>query len=328
MSRALVLDALAQALSDPAIMAGAPTSSPLAEALKQVAPFLGSAACRRALFALAELPSLETEVLQHHFEALITEAQGQPLPLYESLALNGRLMGAAAQEVARIYRQYGLEPDGELPDAASVELAFLAFLVEAEAEAHLLGATAEAQRLRQEQHQFLNEHVLAWLPLVGRALSKTGEPHWVMLGHLLEDFLREEQVRVLVDDRGEKVARVPFIAEAEKCGLCGFCVQICPPAALWISENAEVTALLLTPERCLDCGKCLPVCPDHALQMVPRPANVAPTVILRESPRAHCPRCGAATVSQVELDFVLTSIEADAGMQYRLSLCGSCKGLV
>lgn len=74
----------------------------------------------------------------------------------------------------------------------------------------------EAQRLRQEQHQFLNEHVLAWLPLVGRALGKTGEPHWVLLGHLLEDFLREELVRVLIDDRGEKMARVPFIAEAEK----------------------------------------------------------------------------------------------------------------
>jgi len=69
-ARAIVLDALAQALSDPTILAGASASSPLADALSSAVHELGSAACRRALFAMAELPPADADDLKARFEAI------------------------------------------------------------------------------------------------------------------------------------------------------------------------------------------------------------------------------------------------------------------
>ncbi len=326
-ARAIVLDALAQALSDPAILAGAPASSPLADILSSAVSELGSAACRRALFALAELPPADADDLQRRFQAIVQAPDRRPVPLYESMALHGRLMSPAAYELVQLYRQYGLEPNGELPDSASVELAFLAMLVEAEADALLAEEKNEAQRWRKIQRQFLNEHIMTWLPLVGRALARSGDPHITVLGHLLTDFLQEEQLRVLMNQRRKSKGNIPFV-DGEACGLCGFCVQTCPTGALWVSENDTATYLVLKPESCIGCAKCLPVCPDDALRMVGRPQQLSPTIILHQSPRVHCPRCGAATVSRAELDAVFSRLEADAQLRYRLSLCESCKGRV
>ncbi|MCP4168196.1 MAG: 4Fe-4S dicluster domain-containing protein [Chloroflexi bacterium] len=206
-----------------------------------------------------------------------------------------------------------------------MELAFLAFLVAAEAEAYQVGDGRAARHLRREIHQFLNDHVLAWLPQVGRALVHSDDPHFAMCGHLLEDFLKEEQLRMLVIDRGRAQSNVPWIADSQQCGLCGFCVQICPTDALWISENEAMTYLLLKPENCVGCAKCLPVCPDDALRMIARTKDLTQTMIVRSSPRALCPRCGSSTVSQAEMTAVFASLEADVALKYRLSLCGSCK---
>ncbi|NOZ50176.1 MAG: 4Fe-4S dicluster domain-containing protein [Chloroflexi bacterium] len=324
MARSILIDTLAQALNDASILAGAPLQTPLADAVTEGAQHLGSAACRRALFALKELPSVAADELQRRFDQVISRPGRRPVPLYESLALNGRLLSPTTHDVARQYRQYGLEPDGDLADSAPVELAFLAFLVEAEAEALLMDQQRQARRWRKIQRQFLNEHVITWLPMVGRALAQSDDPHFVMLGHLLEGFLKEEQLRVLVNIKHRAQADVPSI-DAAACGLCGFCVQSCPTGALWVSENDSSTYLVLKPENCIGCAKCLPVCPDDALRMVSRPAGLAPTVILRESPRTHCPRCHTPTVSQAELNAVFARLEADDELCYRLSLCESCK---
>ncbi|RME45442.1 MAG: hypothetical protein D6791_10760, partial [Chloroflexi bacterium] len=157
MARALVLDALAQALADPAMLAGPAEHSELATVLREAAEKLGSAACRRALFALADLPAHDEDALRERFQRCIHPPDARPLPLYESLALSGHLVSPITEEVAHAYRRHGLEPDADLPDAASVELAFLAYLVEAEAEALLVGETGRARRLRQEQRRFCQE---------------------------------------------------------------------------------------------------------------------------------------------------------------------------
>jgi NAD-dependent dihydropyrimidine dehydrogenase PreA subunit/TorA maturation chaperone TorD len=325
MTRSILLDSLAQALTDPAIMAGDALASPLAKAVITAAETLGSAACRRALFALGELPAANGEELRRRFELAINPPDARPIPMYESLALNGHLISPTTEEVGDLYRRHGLEPDGDLPDSASMELAFLAFLVEAEADALILGQASQAGALRREARNFLNDHVLAWLPLVGRTLTRCGDPHLVLYGHLLEDFLKEEQLRSLIPKGGRTRSDVPSIIAGQECGLCGFCVQSCPVGALWISENEQTTFLLLKPEQCIGCAKCLPVCPDDALGMMTRPADLATTVAVRRSQRARCPRCAAPTVSQAELTAVFARLDADETLRYRLSLCESCK---
>ncbi len=326
MARAQILDALAQAFHDPAILAGVGAQSELEKVLRNALQTLGSAACRRALFTLADLPPAGAEALRQRFQRLVYRSDARPLPLSESLALNGRLVSPTTDAVLQTYSEFGVQPQDELPDAAPVELSFLAYLVEAEAEAWLMEQANEARRLRSVQRRFLNDHVLAWLPALGQALARSADPHLAMLGQLLRDFLKEEQLRVLVGDAQKTQGDIPLIPDAGQCGLCGFCVQTCPTSALWIAENDSESALLLKPEHCIGCAKCLSVCPDDALTMSARPDALPTIVVLRQSQRAHCPRCGTATVSQAELEAVFTRLEAGESLRYRLSLCESCKG--
>ena len=325
--RSQLYDILAQALTDPALLAGCPRESLLAEAVIAGAATLGSAACRRTLFALQELPSITGADLRQRF-SLATDRPGQrPLALYESLATTGHLVGPPGQEVEQLYRRWGLEPDGDLPDAASVELAFLAYLSEQEAEALAAGHAGQAQKLRAGQRTFLQEHAMRWLPQVGRALASSADPYLTPVGQLLEEFLKEEQLRLLTPRNGVSRTAIPFVDAEERCSLCGFCVQSCPTGALWVGETATETSLLLNPLRCIGCTRCLPVCPDGALLMMGRTETLASPFLLHRSQRAHCPRCDEATVSQAELTAVFARLDADTALRRRLSLCNRCKGL-
>lgn len=325
--RSQLYDMLAQTLSDPAVMAGYPRESLLAETVITGAAELGSAACRRALFALEELPPIAGEEIRKRFELATSRPGRRPLALYESLATTGRLLGPAVEQVEAIYRQWGLEPEDDLPDGASVELAFMAFLTAAEAEAISTGATGQVRELRNAQRTFLQEHILPWMPQLGRALAASEDPYIMPIGHLLEEFLREDQLRLLTPRQGRSRADIPFVVDGERCSLCGFCVQTCPTGALWVGENEAETSLLLNPDRCIGCAKCLPVCPDSALRMTSRNGVGQGPVALHRSERARCPHCGAATVSQAELNAVFARLEAGPDLRYRLSLCNRCKAL-
>ncbi len=329
--RSQLYDALAQTLADPTVLAGLPRESLLAEAVIAGAAELGSAACRRALFALDELPPIAGVDLRRRYEAVTTRPGHRPLALYESLATTGHLVSPVAQEVERLYRQWGLLPDEELPDSASVELAFLAFLAELEAEAHEAGKEGLVRQQRNVQRDFLQEHAMRWLPQLGRALAASQDPYFVPVGQLLEEFLCEEQLRLLTSHKGATKADIPFVVSGDRCSLCGFCVQTCPTGALWVGENDDESSLLLNPARCIGCAKCLPVCPDDALRMIARTdidrADLARSpILLHRSERAHCPRCGGATVSRAELNAVYARLEANSHLRYRLSLCNRCKG--
>lgn len=323
-SRADLYDTLAQVLDDPAMLAGLPGESLLAEAVIGGAAALGSATCRRILFALEELPPVAGQELRQRLERVTARPDHRPLAFYESLATTGQLVGPPGQEAAAIYRQWGLEADGDLPDAASVELAFLAFLAQEEARAEAEGAAGQVRALRNAQRGFLQGHAMHWLPQLGRALAASGDPYFALLGQLLEGFLKEEQLRLLTPRAGVSKADIPFVVSGNLCSLCGFCVQTCPTRALWIGETDAETSLLFNPARCIGCAKCLPVCPEDALHMARRDGAAGP-LALQRSQRAHCPRCGAPTVSQAELDAVFARLDADPHLRQRLSLCNRCK---
>lgn len=170
-ARALIYHALAEALAGPA----AGTQDLLLEAVTAGARALDSAACRQAALALAALLPLDLEALRAGYARLIAHPGRRPVALYESLHRGGGLMGQAVWEVERRYRALGLAAvKGELPDHASVELAFLGHLVAAEAEARAVNDGRLAARLRAEQRAFLRAHAAAWLPDVGVELAAAG----------------------------------------------------------------------------------------------------------------------------------------------------------
>ncbi len=93
-----------------------------------------------------------------------------PLPPYESLYRDesGRVFDDITVDVLREYRRYGLELtsslSGEPPDHISFELEFMSFLCNREAEAWDKNDEDEALSFVQAQKEFLEEHLLAWLP--------------------------------------------------------------------------------------------------------------------------------------------------------------------
>jgi len=327
-TRAAVYHALAEALAGPV----PEIQDLLLGAVRIGAQALDSEACRRAALALAELPLLGLETLRESYSRLTAGHGQRPPALYESLHRQGRLAGPVTWDVERHYRAFGLTPaEGELPDHASVELAFLAYLTDAEAEARAAGDGRRVARLRAEQRRFLREHAGAWLPEVGAELAAADEPFYAIVGRLLSEFLSEE----LSGGRraGQTGIRLPALRDVTACTLCGLCVGSCPLDALRVVESATETVLRLDPARCVGCDRCVGICPEGVLFLAQdgrvrtqtEAAKGADYRILRRSPRATCPNCGRPTVSQAELEAVFVRLEADSALQRRLSLCVACK---
>lgn len=329
--RAMVYHALAEALAGPA----PGIERMLLGAVRAGAQVLGSAACQRAVPALVECPMPGVESLRDSNTCLLAPvAQLQvianpgrrPVALYESLHRQGGLAGQVTWDVERHYRALGLAPiDGELPDHASLELAYLGHLASAEAEARAIGDGRLIARLRAEQHHFLRAHAGAWLPEVGVELAAAGEPFYAIVGRVLSGFLSEELIGRKLN--GQTGARLPNLKDPAVCTLCGLCVGSCPPNALRVIESATETALTLDPAQCTGCNRCVRTCPEGALLLSFGSANGTDYQVMRQSPRTRCPSCGRPTVSQAELDAVFARLRPDSVMRQRLCLCIECKSL-
>lgn len=254
----------------------------------------------QAITALAEVPAASRQKRQAAFEALAGGNGRPPLSLYESQHVNGRLLGPETLAVGALYRQVGLEIDGaELPDHAAIELEFLSFLAEQE-----MTDTANGRDWQTARRMFIKQHAGRWLPDIGRRLATASDPAWCVIGQLLTAVLSPPK-----NGRSPQTTGVglPQIAIGDACSLCGFCAQVCPTRALWIDEDAQMTQLRLMTGLCVRCRKCERVCDEEALKMTGR--SMPPTaIVLRQSPRAICPGCGTATVSQAELTAVATRL--------------------
>jgi ferredoxin len=327
----MVYRALAEALAGP--VPG--IESLLLDAVTAGARVLGSAACQRAVLALAECPLPSVEALRDGYTCLpapvaqlqaIANPGRQPVALYESLHRQGGLGGQVTWDVERHYRALGLAPvDGELPDHASLELAYLGHLATAEAEARAVCNDRLVARLRAEERTFLRIHAGTWLPDVGVAMAAAGEPFYAIVGRVLSGFLSEELVGRKLN--GQTGARHPTLKAPAVCTLCGLCVGSCVPNALRVIESATETALTLDPAQCTGCNRCVRICPEGALLLSLGAANRAGRQIMRQSARIGCPNCGRPTVSQAELDAVFARLQPDPTVQQRLRLCVECKSL-
>ncbi len=264
-----------------------------------------SESAQRAVAALADVRAESIVARCRRYTALFVGSGRPQVWVYESAFLNGRILGPETFAVERAYRAAGVEPIGaELPDHASLELAFLAQLSD-RGEDHAVQA-------------FNQQHAGRWLPELGRTLARSGDEVYGPIGLLLTAAFTLTPGPA---PRRSGGIRLPIIQSTAGCTLCGFCVQVCPTHALNIRETRTETTLRLNVAACVGCGKCERVCEAQVMTMN-HPAESLELAdgwrALRESPRVMCPSCGQPTVSRAEFDYVAAQIGQPAWLAYCL----------
>jgi ferredoxin/TorA maturation chaperone TorD len=314
--------------------------------VRDLRPF--SPTAQQAIEALVDIQPESELVRQERYEDLFM-GNGRPhLWLYESMVVNGRLLGPETQKLALLYQAAGLQiVSSELPDHASMELSFLGYVAEMQA-----NDPENRWRWQKLERDFIKKHAGRWLPDLGRALARSGDEVYAPIGKLLVGWLEE----ALRPPRKQKTAvRLPIIPVEQDCTLCGFCVQVCPTKALAVYETEQETSLLLSAAACIGCSKCEHICDPQAIDMATismslveqRPPSPQPSpsegegasslpfsggglgrgpgiTVLRRSPRAACLGCGRPLVSQAELDYVAIQLGHPAWLDY----CMECRAQV
>lgn len=118
-----------------------------------------------------------------------------PPPPYESIYKGERILyGPSTMKVIRIYEKTGYYPGPEHltpPDYISVELEFMAYLAQKEAEAWRKGDRDEAKRLLKIQEEFLSKHLLTWVPKFCKTVEEWSKtPFYRAVARLTERYLK------------------------------------------------------------------------------------------------------------------------------------------
>jgi len=135
-----------------------------------------------ALRAAAE--EADPEALREEYERLLVGPGRVPCAPYESLwradtprREQGRLMGGAAEDAARIYREIGLRVRAdahELPDHVAIEWEALAYALE--------------QGFLEEADELARAHLAAWMgPFCAAVTAATSELFYAALAELTSD---------------------------------------------------------------------------------------------------------------------------------------------
>jgi len=282
-----------------------------------------SDAAREAVEALAEIGAESLAMRRARYADLFVGTGRPKFWLYESMHRSGRLFGPETIAVERVYRSTGAEiVSAEMPDHASVELAFLAHLAERQCL-----EPEQANLWKKFERQFIAQHAGRWLPDLGRVLACSGDEVYAPVGRLITNWLAEDGKPASQSREIRSV--LPTVQQPDNCTLCGFCVRVCPTRALIIRETTGETSLLLSPPACVGCGKCERICEFKALQMsaldeqneILADHSLDDLHVLRHSTRVSCSRCGQPTVSQAEFEFVAAKI----GTQDWLRYCLACR---
>jgi TorA maturation chaperone TorD len=107
----------------------------------------------------------------------IAKRHNLPAP-FESVALESRLMGDATVAVEAAYREAGFDapvPEAGPPDHLGAELRFLSLASYREMEAWQAGDRAAAAGWVERERDFLDEHLLAWVPRHCERLAQAAE---------------------------------------------------------------------------------------------------------------------------------------------------------
>ena len=120
-----------------------------------------------------ETAALELEKEYARLFRGLREGYGPPPP-YESVYRENRLVGATTAAVMHHYRRAGF---GEIDETAGpqdhlgAELKFMSLLCYREHEAWTSGDTHQARKSIERQQEFLEHHLMAWLPEYGELIA-------------------------------------------------------------------------------------------------------------------------------------------------------------
>lgn len=163
----------------------------LATLLKGIAP----PAAEQAAEAAGLLGETTVEALLVEHTRLFLGPFKLVAPPYGSVWLDDQktVMGDSTQKVATFYHTCGLQLADdfhELPDHFAVELEFLSYLAFKQREAATAGDSAEVERLKGLQHEFLDNFLLPWLTQFTDAVINDGEaPFYVAIARCTAAFV-------------------------------------------------------------------------------------------------------------------------------------------
>ena len=161
------------------------------------------------------------------------------------LGAGSELGGPVADGVRAFYRRAGYRADASLPagDHLAGELGLLAFLASAEADAWEDGETGHAERIRALQRDFLDLHLLRWLPPLVQAIRQQAEPFYRALAGLTQDLALDHRSR-LGDDLLAPAAPfylppLPDLLADKRTGLRDIATHLLTPAysGLYLSRD-------------------------------------------------------------------------------------------
>ncbi|MBI2288258.1 MAG: molecular chaperone TorD family protein [Chloroflexi bacterium] len=115
---------------------------------------------------------------------------------YESMYIEGGMMGTSTLDVLRRYGEAGVaieEGFKDLPDHISAELEFMHYLCRRELDALQRGADDEARRFRDRQQSFLREHLNKWVPRFTSLIQQyAAMPYYLTIAEITREFIKGE----------------------------------------------------------------------------------------------------------------------------------------
>jgi len=140
------------------------------------------------------------------------------------LTEDGLLGGAVSDSVAHAYYEAGFRPDdSETVDHIGNELGLMAFLCDAEATAYEDDVVQAIYHATHLQRQFLDNHLLCWLPSLVIAIHQHGDERFSVIADLILDLAFKHR-QALEDDtmnptQSLVLPTVPHILESDETGL-------------------------------------------------------------------------------------------------------------
>lgn len=169
---------------------------------------------------------------------------------YESIFLDttGLLGGQMTEAVLHSYHAAGLpgETDATSPDHLGHELALLAFLCAAEADAWADELPSQAARMQHQQQAFLATHLLRWLVPCMVAVQQTQEPFFVSLAGLTLSLAADHYAALPSQPEGAEWAlpEAPDLLADEKTSLRDLASYLMIPAYSGLYVGRETVARL------------------------------------------------------------------------------------
>jgi len=167
---------------------------------------------------------------------------------FESIFLgsDGLLGGDITQGVVNHYQRSGFPVSGDdtSPDHVGIELAYLAFLSGAESDAWEDNLAPTAVRLQRHQSDFLQTHLLRWLPPLIVAIRQQGGPFFTAVADLTLSLVTDhyQTLRNNLDDTAVhswQLPPAPDLLNDEKTGLKQIAAFLVTPvhSGLYLSRD-------------------------------------------------------------------------------------------